>query len=69
MIGNALNYDIGLSWQVAGCSETAGSERFRIGGKIWGGGVLLHQENVGCSAWGRENQASIFSNQSKREYT
>ena len=33
IIGNTLNYDIGLSWQATGCSESAGSEIFRIGKK------------------------------------
>src|SRR5210317_62364 len=33
VIGNKLNYDIGLSGQAAGCSEAAGSELFRIGEK------------------------------------
>jgi len=33
MIGNKLNYDIGLSGQATDCSEAAGAELFRIGKK------------------------------------
>ena len=54
MIGNTLNYGIGLSWQAGTAQQLQGLNYSELG-KNMGDGALLHQENLDSSAWVKKN--------------